>query len=136
MIRFGGRATSPRSGPLLMKHSPHSQKDDRGVVALELVLALPVLLMLIIGSVVLGNFLSVKTQTVGLARDGARAAALSQPLPAQTAIVGAACANPTDPTRFVTVQAVKPVSLRSIPFLPITLLPETITETVTMRCGG
>ena len=120
-----------------MKYSPNSQDDDRGVVALELVLALPVLLMLIIGSVVLGNFLSIKTQTVGLARDGARAAALSQSLPSGTAIVvGTACSSPTDPTRFVTVQAVKTVSLRSIPFLPITLVPETITETVTMRCGG
>ena len=112
-----------------------SQRDDRGVVALELVLALPVLLMLIIGAVVLGNFLSVKTQTVGLARDGARAAALRQTLPAGTSVVGAACPNPADPTRFVTVQAVKTVSLRSIPFLP-SVLPETITETVTMRCGG
>jgi Flp pilus assembly protein TadG len=119
-----------------MKYSPRPQDTDRGAVTLELVLALPVLLMLIIGSVVLGNFLSVKTQTVGTARDGARAAALSQPLPSDTAIVGAACATPTDPTKFVTVQAVKTVSLRSIPFLPITLLPETITETVTMRCGG
>ena len=119
-----------------MKYSPNSQDDDRGVVALELVLALPVLLMLIIGSVVLGNYLSIKTQTVGLARDGARAAALSQTLPAQTVIVGVACANPTDPTKFVTVQALKAVSLRSIPFIPITLLPGTITETVTMRCGG
>ena len=53
-----------------------------------------------------------------------------------TAIVGAACSDPTDPTKFVTVQAVNTVSLRSIPFIPIDLLPETITETVTMRCGG
>lgn len=119
-----------------MKYSTHSRNDDRGVVALELVLALPALLGLIIGSVVLGNFLSVKTQTVGLARDGARAAALSQPLPAETSIVGAACSDPTDPTTFVTVEAVKTVSLRSVPLIPITLLPETITETVTMRCGG
>jgi hypothetical protein len=119
-----------------MNRSLPTHRDDRGVVALELVLALPVLLMLIIGSVVLGNFLSVKTQTMGIARDGARAAALRQPLPADTAIVGAACANPSDPTTFVIVSATKTVSLRSIPFLPITLLPETITETVTMRCGG
>ena len=119
-----------------MKYSTHSHEDDQGVVALELVLALPALLMLIIGSVVLGNYLSIKTQTVGLARDGARAAALSQTLPAQTIIVGVPCANPTDPTKFVTVQALKTVSLTSIPFLPITLVPETITETVTMRCGG
>jgi Flp pilus assembly protein TadG len=118
-----------------MDRAQQSHRDDRGVVTLELVLALPFLLMLIIGAVVLGNFLSVKTQTVGLARDGARAAALRQPLPADTSVDGAACPNPTDSTKFVTVQATKTVSLRSIPFLP-TLLPATITETVTMRCGG
>lgn len=118
-----------------MSHSLRSGRDDRGVVALEFVLAVPFLLMLIIGSVVLGSFLSVKTQTVGLARDGARAAALRQAMPADTAIVGAPCPDPTDATLFVTVQATKPVSLQTIPFLPI-LLPDTITETVTMRCGG
>jgi hypothetical protein len=105
-------------------------------VALELVLAVPVLLMLIIGTVVLGSFLSTKTQTVGLARDGARAAALRQPLPAGTSVIGAACPNPTDPTKFVTVQATKDVSLRNIPLMPVDFLPATITETVTMRCGG
>ena len=109
--------------------------DDRGVVTLELVLAIPVLLMLIIGTVVMGNFLSVKTQTVGLARDGARSAALSKSLPTDTAIVGAPCPSPSDPTKFVTVQATKTVQLRGIPFLP-TFIPDTISETVTMRCGG
>ena len=118
-----------------MKRPPISRRDDRGVVAIEMVFALPILLMLIIGVVVLGNGLSTKTQTIGLARDGARAAALRQPLPAGTAIVGSACPSPTDPTKFVTVQATKTVSVRSIPFLPA-MLPETITETVTMRCGG
>ena len=111
------------------------RRSDRGVATLELVLAIPALLMLIIGAVVLGNFLSIKTQTVGLARDGARAAALNQPLPADTALVSAPCASPSDPDAFVTVQATKTVSLRGIPFLP-TVLPGTITETVTMRCGG
>ena len=100
-----------------------------------MVLALPVLLMLIVGVVVLGNALSVKTQTVGTARDGARAAALRQPLPPDTVIVGSACPVPTDPTKFVVVQATKPLGLRSIPFLP-TLLPAEFNETVTMRCGG
>ena len=111
------------------------ERDDRGVIALEFVLALPFLLMLIIGIVVLGTALSVKTQTTGLARDGARAAALRKPLPAETVVVGAACPDPTDTTIFVTVEATKPVTLRSIPFLP-TLLPENFTESVTMRCGG
>ncbi len=118
-----------------MTRSLRSQRRDDGVVALELVLAMPVLLMLIIGAVVLGNFMSVKTQTSGIARDGARAAALRLTLPADTAIVGTPCPTPSDPTQFVTVQATKTVSLRTIPFLP-TILPDTITETVTMRCGG
>ena len=61
-----------------MNRSLRSQRDDRGVVALELVIVLPILLMLIIGTVVLGNFLNLKTQTSGLARDGARDAALRQ----------------------------------------------------------
>ena len=118
-----------------MNRSTRSTRDDHGVVALEFVLAVPFLLMLIVGAVVLGSFLSTKTQTVGLARDGARAAALRQPLPAGTSIVGSPCPNPTDPTKFVTVQATKTVNVRSIPFTPA-LLPATITETVTMRCGG
>jgi TadE-like protein len=113
----------------------HSHRDDRGVIALEMVLAMPILLMLIIGIVVLGNFLSIKTQTAGLARDGARAAALHQPLPAGTSVVGTPCPTPNDPTKFVMVQATKPVGLTSIPFTPIALDDE-ITETVTMRCAG
>ena len=118
-----------------MKLSRTSRHDDRGVVALEMVLALPVLLTLIVGVVVMGNALSVKTQTVGVARDGARAASLRQPLPPDTVIVGSACPVPTDSTQFVTVQATKPLALRAIPFIP-TLLPENFNETVTMRCGG
>jgi Flp pilus assembly protein TadG len=118
-----------------MNRSPRSDQHDRGVVALEFVLAVPFILMLIIGSVVLGNFLRVKTQTSGLARDGARAAALRQTLPAGTAVVGTPCPNPTDPTKSVTVQATTTLTLRSIPLLP-NFLPATVTETVTMRCGG
>jgi Flp pilus assembly protein TadG len=120
-----------------LHRDPHhdDDRDDRGVVALEVVLAIPVLLMLIIGVVVLGNFLSVKTQTVGLARDGARAASLRQAMPADTVVVSSPCPSPTDATKFVTVEATKAVSLRDIPFLP-TVLPGSITETVTMRCGG
>jgi Flp pilus assembly protein TadG len=118
-----------------MTRSLHSQRDDRGAVALEVVLVVPILLMLIIGTIVLGSFLNLKTQTSGLARDGARSAALSRSLPADTVVIGAPCPTPSDPTKFVTVQATKPVTVRNIPFLP-TLLPDTITETVTMRCGG
>ena len=138
--RIGGRATSPLRAIALMRHPltlDRETREDRGAVAIELVMALPALLMLIIGTVVLGNFLSVKTQTINLAREGARAAALSKslPEPTLTAIVGPPCANPSDPDDDVTVQATMVVELRNIPFLP-TVLPDTITETVTMRCGG
>ena len=124
-----------------MRRSLRSHHDDRGVVALELVLALPFILMLIVGTVVLGNFLRVKTQTSGFARDGARAAALRLSLPATPStttlsVVGTGCPTPTDTTKFVTVQATTTLTLRSIPPLLPNVLPATITETVTMRCGG
>jgi Flp pilus assembly protein TadG len=117
-----------------------SHRDDRGVVALEFVLILPCFLMLIFGIVVMGNLLRQKTQTSGFARDAARNAALRIALPANTsdttyAVVGTACPNPSDTTKFVTVQVTQNVTLRSIPFLP-DFLPATITESVTMRCGG
>jgi biotin transporter BioY len=120
-----------------MTRSLRSQREDRGVVALEVVLVVPILLMLIIGTVVLGNFLNLKTQTSGLARDGARDAALRETPRAGAVIVAGGCTAGSDPlTDTVTVSATKTVSLRSIPFLPIDLVPATITETVTMRCGG
>jgi Flp pilus assembly protein TadG len=119
-----------------MRRFLHPHRDDRGLVALEFVLALPLLLMLIVGTVVLGNFLSIKTQTAGLARDGARAAALHRPLPTGASVVGTPCPTPSDPTKFVTVQAIKNVSLRSFPLVPVDFLPATTTESVTMRCGG
>ncbi len=97
---------------------------------------MPFVLMLIMAAVVLGNFMSIKTQTAGLARDGARAAALRQPLPTGTVVLGTACPSPTDPTKSVTVTATKTVTLRSIPLMPLNFLPATTTETVTMRCGG
>ena len=118
-----------------MSSTRRTQRNDRGAVALEMVLAMPFLIMLIVGVVVLGNALAVKTQTTGLARDGARAASLGLSLPANTVIVGAPCPTDPDPTQYVTVQATKNVGLTSVPFLPA-LLPATLTETVTMRCGG
>jgi TadE-like protein len=115
------------------------QRDDRGVVAIELVLILPFLLMLIVGSLVLGNYLGVKGQASNLARDGARKAALFPGTPLgdlRLSIVGAPCpASPRDPTKTVTVRATLPVALNSIPLIPA-VLPSTLTQEVTMRCGG
>lgn len=108
------------------------RSDDRGVVALEVVLVMPILLMLIIGTVVLGNFLSVKSQTIGLAHDGARAAALERSLPADTVILGPSCPNANG---YVTVRATRPVALTSIPFVGA-VLDDTSSAEATMRCAG
>jgi len=123
-----------------MRRHRTASRDDQGVVALELVLILPFLLMLLVGVLVLGNFLSVKGQASNLARDGARQAAL---FPGQSlgdgrlSIVGPACpASPRDPSRSVTVQATLPVALRSIPLIGPAVLPSTLSQEVTMRCGG
>lgn len=120
------------------EHQPRRSRD-RGAVSLEMVFIVPVLAMLIFGAVVLGNVLSVKTRTTGFARDGARAAALGLDLPVEDgvtfAVVSGPCPTPTDTSASVTVSATMDVTIREIPFLP-TVLPETITETVTMRCGG
>jgi Flp pilus assembly protein TadG len=122
-----------------MRRYRSPQRDDRGVVAIELVLVLPFLLMIIMGFLVLGNFLSVKGQASNLARDGARKAALFPGTPlgdARLSFVGAQCpASPRDPTKSVTVRATLPVELNSIPLIP-SVLPSTLTQEVTMRCGG
>jgi hypothetical protein len=120
------------------------QRDDRGVVAIELVLILPFLLMIIMGFVVLGNYLGVKGQASNLARDGARIAALFPGDPVDTdpdddavvsVVPGTECpSSPRDPSRSVTVQAVMPVNLTKIPFIPE--LDDSLTQKVTMRCGG
>jgi Flp pilus assembly protein TadG len=118
-------------------HTPH--RDDHGVVAIELVLILPFLLMIIMGFLVLGNYLGVKGQASNLARDGARKAALFPGTPlgdARLSVVGTACpTSPRDPTKSVTVKATLAVDLNSIPLIPV-VLPSTLNQQVTMRCGG
>jgi hypothetical protein len=117
----------------------HHRRDDRGVVALEVVIAMPFILMLILGAVYLGNFLNVRAQAINLARQGARAAALHQPLPAGTSVVpGTECPTPNDPTKSVTVQAIGNLgTLNELPFIGISLDDDgEILETETMRCGG
>ena len=119
-----------------MIRSLHTKRDDKGVVALEMVMIIPILVMLIVGVAVLGTALSVQAQTVGLAHQGARAAALGNDLPDNTEITEGQCSSPPAPTdtKNVTVRATKPVLLRSIPFLP--LLRENHTAWATMRCGA
>ena len=121
-----------------MSRTSPSRRGDDGVVALEFVLILPFLLMLLVGSIVLGNYLSVKGQASNLARDGARQAALFPGTSlgdSRPSIVGPACPVIRDPSKTVTVRATLPVTLRSIPLIS-TVLPSTLPQEVTMRCGG
>ncbi|MEY2523062.1 MAG: TadE-like protein [Ilumatobacteraceae bacterium] len=117
-------------------HTPH--RDDRGVVAIEFVFILPFLLMLLMGILVLGNYLSVKGQASNLARNGARTAALFPGTAlgdSRLSIVGSPCPTIRDSTKSVTVRATLNVGLKSIPLIPV-VLPSTLFQEVTMRCGG
>ena len=59
-----------------MNRSLRSDRDDRGVVALEFVLALPALIALLVCIVTVAGLFQTKSRVVGAARDGARALAL------------------------------------------------------------
>jgi hypothetical protein len=59
-----------------MKPSLRSNRDDRGVVALEFVLAAPFLLALLVCILTFAGLFQTKSRVVGAARDGARALAL------------------------------------------------------------
>jgi Flp pilus assembly protein TadG len=61
---------------LLRNGSLHARRDDRGVVALEFVLALPMMVALIVTIITLAGLFQTKSRVVGAARDGARALAL------------------------------------------------------------
>lgn len=125
-----------------MRRLRTASRDDQGVVAIELVLVLPFLLMLLVGVLVLGNYLSVKGQASNFARDGARQAALFPGSPfsgfpddVTLSIVGSPCPVSRDPNERVTVRATMSLDLRSIPLIPA-VLPPTESQEVTMRCGG
>jgi Flp pilus assembly protein TadG len=121
-----------------MTRSPRTQRDDRGVVAIELVIVLPILLMLILGTVFVGNFLAEKSAATGFAHAGARAASLGQDLgdvrvDDNTVLTFDEGPCPTA-SGFVTVRATKPVSLRSLGFgLPN--FSEHHEPTATFPCG-
>jgi Flp pilus assembly protein TadG len=116
-------------------------RDQRGVVAIEFVIVFPFLLLILFALVVMGGYFSLKTRTVGAARDGARYYALLQtgtftpPAGITVTRTSAACPPRTDPnfnTVNVTVRAQSTFTQTSI----IGMGTQTITETATMRCGG
>lgn len=124
-----------------MKHS------ERGAVAVEFALVIPVLLLLVFGIVEFGNIYNVQIQVTSAAREGAREMALGgSPEAARIAAVGAAPAlrpamrasqvtvSPSTcaPSQNATVSIRYPVS--SITGLFSTGV--TLEGRAVMRCGG
>jgi Flp pilus assembly protein TadG len=59
-----------------MSRSLRHRRDDQGVVALELVLAMPMIVALIVTIIMLAGLFQTKSRVVGAARDGARVLAI------------------------------------------------------------
>jgi hypothetical protein len=114
-----------------------SARDDRGAVLVEFALVATLLILIVCAIFTFGVAWSTKTQVAGFARDGARAASLRQSaptLPSGMTMTSGSCAV-GDTTSNVSVTVKKNVPL-TIPFWPGSKPSQTISETVTMRCGG
>ncbi len=133
-----------------MNHSLRSNRDDRGVVALELVLALPFIVALLVCSITVAGLFQTKSRVVGAARDGARALALQAGVGTPNAdrnstdgitvvLDGAACPALTN----TAYQSSTPPQVRAkasklytvdVPFVG-TWTDINVTEIATMPCG-
>ena len=125
-------------------------RDDRGVVALELVLVMPIIVMLLVCSITVAGLFQAKSRVVGAARDGARKLAIqpgvSSPIadPNSTdgitvVLVGSPCPALTNTAYQSTtppqVQARASMTYTvSVPFVG-TWSGIDVTETATMPCG-
>jgi Flp pilus assembly protein TadG len=109
--------------------------DDRGVVALELVLVAPLLIALVLAIASFGVFFSKKIEVTSAARDAARTLALrgTPTYPAGMTPSGVVTCAPGDTTGNASVTLTTTYTF-SIPLVP--LGTKTITAKGTMRCGG
>ncbi len=116
-------------------HSNRSKRDDRGVVALELVLVFPFLVALIFSIASFGAFFSKKVDVTSAARDAARTLALrgTPTYPAGMTPSGVVTCAAGDTTSNASVTLTASYTF-SIPLIPLGTKP--ITATGTMRCGG
>jgi Flp pilus assembly protein TadG len=119
-------------------------EEERGAVAVELVVILPILVVIVFGTIEFGRVLNTQIALTGAAREGARVMAIhNDPSQAQTAVLQAASMSPaptvtvtpTSCTRGdnVTVRAQRQVPI-NVPFFGN---PTFALEGVgVMRCGG
>jgi hypothetical protein len=120
-------------------------EDDRGVVALELVLVLPIIIGLLVTSIMIAGLFQTKSRVVGAARDGARALALGLTADPNATdgiavvLVPPACPPLTDPSYqsstppSVTARASMNYDI-SIPFVGEWTNVD-VSENATMPCG-
>ncbi len=125
-----------------MRRTRNTNKDDRGVVAIEFVLVAPFLIALIFSIAQFGIFFSKKVEVESAARDAARTLALSPGMAPAAAVptgmtldstktnVGCVAGNTTSDAR---VNLVSNYTF-SIPLIP--LGTKTIRVEGRMRCGG
>ena len=115
-------------------HSPHSKRDDQGVVALEFVFVFPFLIALIFAIAQFGLFFSKKVDVTSTARDAARTLALrGTPNYAGYTASGIVTCPAGNTTSNASVTLTSSYTF-SIPLIP--LGTKTMTATGTMRCGG
>jgi Flp pilus assembly protein TadG len=125
-------------------------RDDRGVVAIELVLAMPFIIALLACSISLAGLFQTKSRVVGAARDGARVLAIKAGVvptpnpdanttdgitvvlqgPACPALTNTAYQSATPPQ--VTAGASKTYTV-TVPF--VGTWTRDVTESATMPCG-
>ena len=117
-----------------LSHGTHSKLDDRGVVALELVLVAPFLFLFILIIAQFGIYFSKNVDVNSAARDAARTLALrGTPNYAGLTASGVVTCVAGDTSSDASVTLTTSYTF-DIPF--ISLGTKSITATGTMRCGG
>ena len=129
-----------------------SKRNDQGVVAIELVLVMPLIIVLIVCIIALAGLFSTKSRVVGAARDGARALAIKPGVASPNAdpnatdgitvtLEGLPCPALSDPEYQtdtpprVTAKATTTYTV-SVPFVPgWSNHPVEVTERAIMPCG-
>jgi Flp pilus assembly protein TadG len=134
-------------------HAASRQPKDRGAVAVELALVLPVLLLVVFGCIDFGRMLNAQISLTQAAREGARWAALGQSgvaarvnnaaggLSPITTTVTACPANPgvganAVVTATYTFNYITPVGAISTLIGGPSMGTQTLTSTAVFRCGG
>jgi Flp pilus assembly protein TadG len=103
-----------------MNRSPHSKRNDRGLVTIEFVMILPVLVLLLLLILSMGSYFLARNAAADQARIQARNAAL-------------ACTETEVNSGTIKSKSVTPTFTWVVPIIP---KPTANPETASYRCGG